>query len=451
MFRSSRALSAVGAFCVAFFVAGAAMAAGSTAANSGFAPFGIPVEFILFALTLIGVGLFHDRTFTVAFTGLGAIIAYKFVFTGFSEGAGIEGLSGHMWTERVVLSNLFLLLLGFAVLSRHFEDSKAPDAMPRVLPDNWTGGLALLAMVFVISSFLDNIAAALIGGVVARHVYHGKVHIGYLAAIVASSNAGGSGSVVGDTTTTMMWIDGVNPLDVTHAYVAAVVAFLVYAVPLSLIQQAHSPIQQHREGEFKIDWIRVAVVAFILICAIGANVGANVMAPELLDQYPVIGLGVWAAIFAATLVRMPNLVVAAQAMKGTLFLLALVTCASLMPVERLPEASWQTALTLGFVSAVFDNIPLTALALKQGGYDWGVLAYAVGFGGSMIWFGSSAGVALSNQYPEAKSALRWLLNGWWIALGYVVGFYALLYTVGWNPHAPHKPVQAETATETSHP
>jgi hypothetical protein len=53
-------------------------------------------------------------------------------------------------------------------------------------------------------------------------------------------------------------------------------------------------------------------------------------------------------------------------------------------------AYWQTALGLGFVSAVFDNIPLTALALKHGGYDWGFLAYAVGFAGSMIWFGSSA-------------------------------------------------------------
>ena len=92
-----------------------------------------------------------------------------------------------------------------------------------------------------------------------------------------------------------------------------------------------------------------------------------------------------------------------ETFKGTIFLLSLVTCASMMPVEELPAASWQTALGLGFVSAVFDNIPLTALALKQGGYDWGFLAYAVGFGGSMIWFGSSAGVALSNLYPEAKS------------------------------------------------
>ena len=65
----------------------------------------------------------------------------------------------------------------------------------------------------------------------------------------------------------------------------------------------------------------------------------------------------------------------------------------------LPAASWHAALGIGFVSAVFDNIPLTALALHQGGYDWGFLAYAVGFGGSMIWFGSSAGVALASMFP----------------------------------------------------
>jgi Na+/H+ antiporter NhaD/arsenite permease-like protein len=83
----------------------------------------------------------------------------------------------------------------------------------------------------------------------------------------------------------------------------------------------------------------------------------------------------------------------------------------MMPVEKLPPALWQTALALGFLSAVFDNIPLTALALEQGGYDYGLLAYAVGFGGSMIWFGSSAGVALSNQHPEVKSLGAWLRHG----------------------------------------
>lgn len=58
------------------------------------------------------------------------------------------------------------------------------------LPDDWKGGLMLLLITVVLSRFLDNIAAALIGGTMARHVFRSKVHIGYLAAIVAASNAG---------------------------------------------------------------------------------------------------------------------------------------------------------------------------------------------------------------------------------------------------------------------
>jgi Na+/H+ antiporter NhaD/arsenite permease-like protein len=121
------------------------------------------------------------------------------------------------------------------------------------------------------------------------------------------------------------------------------------------------------------------------------------------------------------------------AVKGSVFLLSLVLAASMMPVDELPPASWQSALVLGFVSAVFDNIPLTALAIKQGGYDWGFLAFAVGYGGSMIWFGSSAGVALSNMYPEARSVGLWLRHGWHVALGYVAGFFVMLAVLGFHP------------------
>jgi hypothetical protein len=51
----------------------------------------------------------------------------------------------------------------------------------------------------------------------------------------------------------------------------------------------------------------------------------------------------------------------------------------------------------------------------------------------MIWFGSSAGVALSNMYPEAKSVGRWLANGWHVALAYVIGFLVFMLIVGWHP------------------
>jgi Na+/H+ antiporter NhaD/arsenite permease-like protein len=399
--------------------------------------FGIPVDFILFALTLLGVALFHHHTLPVALTGLATITIYQLIFTGFKFGAGVSGFGLHMAHEWVTLANLFLLLMGFALLSRHFEDSRIPDEMPALLPDDWKGGVILLVLVFVISSFLDNIAAALIGGTVARHVFQGKVHIGYLAAIVAASNAGGSGSVVGDTTTTMMWIDGVSPLAVVEAYIAAVVAMLIFAVPASLQQQRYSPIVKNPPSGLKIDATRVFIVAAILLAALAANITANLKYPALLDTLPVLGIAVWIVILLTAPLRKPDWSVMPETFKGTVFLLALVTAASMMPVEKLPTASWPTALGLGFVSAVFDNIPLTALALKQGGYDWGYLAYAVGFGGSMIWFGSSAGVALSNMYPEAKSVGRWVTQGWPVAVAYVIGFFVMLAVLGWHPDAPH--------------
>ena len=135
---------------------------------------GIPVDFILFALTLLGVALFHHHTLQVALTGLAAITLYKLGFTGFKDGAGLPGLAEHMAHEAVILSNLFLLLMGFALLSRHFEKSRVPDEMPRFLPDDWKGAFVLLVIVAVISSFLDNIAAALIGGSMAQQVFKGQ-------------------------------------------------------------------------------------------------------------------------------------------------------------------------------------------------------------------------------------------------------------------------------------
>ena len=397
---------------------------------------GIPVDFILFGLTLLGVAVFHQYTLPVALAGLAAITIYKLIFAGFKFGTGLGGLTLHMQHEWVILANLFLLLMGFAILSRHFEESRVPDEMPALLPDDWKGGLALLAIVFILSGFLDNIAAALIGGTMARHVFRGKVHIGYLAAIVAASNAGGAGSVVGDTTTTMMWIAGISPLLVVEAYIAAIAAFAVFAVPAAVMQHRFSPIVRDAPSGLRVEWVRVWIVAAILVVAIVANVTANLRFPAVLDILPVLGIAVWIVILATAPLRRPDWKVMPETFKGTIFLLALVTCASMMPVEELPAASWQTAFGLGFLSSVFDNIPLTALALKQGGYDWGYIAYTVGFGGSMVWFGSSAGVAISNMYPEAKSVGLWLKHGWYIAVAYVVGFFMMLAIVGWRPDAP---------------
>lgn len=392
----------------------------------------VRVEFIIFGLILLGVALFHKQTFWAAVIGLSVLLTFKLLldpgFNLFEHFFGTTPMGDQIMDKELrqgewgIILNLLGLLLGFAVLSKMFEESGVPDILPRYLPDDWKGPFLLLVFVFILSSFLDNIAAALIGGTIALVVFKNKVHIGYIAALVAASNAGGSGSVVGDTTTTMMWIDGVSALNVFHGYVAAGTALIFFAWFAAHQQDKYQPIQKNVDLNIKVDWIKIFNVALILAGAIISNI-----------LYDMPALGVWIAIILGAFLRRVPWKEVPGAIKGTIFLLCLVTCASLMPVEELPNASWVTAFALGFLSAVFDNIPLTKLCLDQGHYDWGMLAYTVGFGGSMIWFGSSAGVAITNKFPQGRNVLLWIKNGWHVAAAYVIGFFALYLLLGWEP------------------
>jgi len=384
----------------------------------GPAPFGVPIEFVAFALVLLGIAIFHRRSFEVAVGGFAVLLIYKMSLSGMDAAVHVS----HEW--RLAL-NLFGLLLGFAVLAKYFEDSRFPEWLPCWLPDGWTGGFVLLVLVAVLSTFLDNIAAAVIGGVMAKKLYQGKVGVGFLAAIVAASNAGGAGSVLGDTTTTMLWVAGVPAIEVAKAFIGAAVAIAVSGIVAGRAQHRLQPILKDARPGLVVDRVRLLIVALMIVGAAAAN---------LLIEFPSAGL--WVAMLLGGLLRPIPWREVAGALKGSLFLIALVLAASLMPVEGLPPPSWPTVFGLGFVSAVFNNIPLTALALFQGGYDLDFVAYVVGYGGSMIWFGSSAGVAISNAFPEAKDTRRWLVEGWHVPVAYVLGFFAMLALVGWSPEVP---------------
>ena len=409
------------------------------------APFGVPLEFVFFGLTLLGIALFHKRALQISIVGLLVIFAFEALVTQFPTGRGAGALMLHVEHEWVLITNLLLLLVGFEVLSNQFEQSNISDHLPDLLPDNWTGGLALLGVIFVMAAFLDNIAAAVLGGVMARHLYSGRVSVAFLAAIVAASNAGGAGSVIGDTTTTMMWLKGISALTVLPAYVAAVAAFLVFAPFGALAQHRFQPILANDRPDRPLRWRQIWIVAFILVSAVTANVLGNALSDGE-ETAPWLGLALWAAILVTSLISRPDWSVARHGAKGAIFLVSLVAAASLMPLKGLPEPSWLSAFGLGVLSSVFDNIPLTALALRQGGYDWALLSFAVGFGGSMVWFGSSAGVALTNAYREGRSLKRWLVEGWFVPVSYVVGFFVMLALTGWDP-APANPeaVAAEGA------
>jgi Na+/H+ antiporter NhaD/arsenite permease-like protein len=394
--------------------------------DSGPTLFGVPVAFILLGATLVSVLILHHRSLQLALGGLFLIVAMRFGFTDLD----VRSLLREEWSKVV---NLFALLVGFPLLADHFERSHVPALLPRYLPRGVWGCFALLVFVWLLSGLVDNIAAAMIGGTLATGVFRKKVHLGYLAALVAAANAGGAGSVLGDTTTTMMWIEQVSPLAVLPAYIGAGTALLVFGFAASRQQNALAPLESTGDGDVALDRARLGIVGVTLLVLILTNAIVSWARPSLSEAFPFLGVALWLALLAGSFVRPVHWKLVPDTAKNGAFLVALVLAASLMPVHSLPAPSPRATFGMGLVSAVFDNIPLTKLALKQGGYDWALLAYSVGFGGSMIWFGSSAGVAITGLFPEAKSAARWVRAAWHVPVAFVAGFFALYAARGWNP------------------
>ena len=402
--------------------------------KDGLAIAGIPVVFIVFGTMLAGIALFPKKSVWIAAFGLLVIWILSMLFAHLDFRKQFSG-------ESSGLINLFGLLTGYSVLAQFFEDSHFPKLIPKLLPHDWRGPFILLLCIFIMSSFLDNIAAALIGGALATIVFKGKVHIGYLAAIVAAANAGGAGSVLGDTTTTMMWISGVQPMHVLDAVIAALPALIFFGIIGSVQQHRYNPMLKTAHSHPKLIYKNLVACISIIVCAIAANI---------LFELP--ALGVWAAIGLATLYSKIKWEEARKVLPGSIFLVMLTYAASLLPVNDLPAPSWQTAFGLGWISSVLNNIPLTKLALAQSGYDWGLLAFAIGFGGSMIWFGSSAGVAITGMFPETESAWKWIRGGWHVIVAYVIGFFIYLGVLGWHPqHIEKNNIPADEQVRFIHP
>ena len=56
----------------------------------------------------------------------------------------------------------------------------------------------------------------------------------------------------------------------------------------------------------------------------------------------------------------------------------------------------------------------------------------------LITWKTSATIGIAVSMPEAKDAGRWLFHGWHVTVAYVLGFFALLWILGWQPHPKHK-------------
>lgn len=459
------------------------------------------------------------------FLGFVAMLAMLMVFHHhkmYAVGGGFIGLSlmfiaykgapewVHHFAEhhrRHLLLQLAMLLPGFSLAAHYFEESGASRSIAQRL--DWSSLLrpfgaslrpyiaplvsqdtVLLWCVFWLSTVLDNIAAAMIGGTILMALYgSGNVPFSMLIGVIAASNLGGAGSPVGDTTTVMMFISE-NPSvpvpQILKAFVATVPAQMLLVLWAS--QHDRSPIsaaQAQNGGKHQ----RIAVLDRVSHDQDGVIVGATDDAEALAagerqpcmqwrmvlpllgvpglivgNIYDQPGFGLWGGIILGMLlgwVRFERKAVIA-ALPNTVFLVTLVGAAEMLPFQsvvtivmnllQLLMEQGMAPLTIslilllliiliGLLSAYFDNIPLMAacLSMMRLGLplDAGFTAYALGFEGSAMWFGSSAGVALGLQYPELYDTKRWwkpycVVTGIFFAgaAAYAAVFYGILPWMG---------------------
>lgn len=380
------------------------------------------MSILFFVLSILGVALFERYSKYFLLLGGISIVSVRL----FLHNESFHTILLPLISHKTFLLDLFFILTTFSFISEHFERSRLTNVIKHIIPNRPSGYFTLLFIIFVLSIFLDNIIAALIGGTIAKGII-GDVCIPFIAAIVAAANAGGAGSVLGDTTTTMIWLSGVPAANLLYAFFGSCAALLLFGIPASRYQYSQIENKQ-QETECKkhsrIDWTRLFFVVFLLCTLITANTIKNSYSEKgFINDYPIVGIVMIFACFLTSLWRNVSKTTLKKNMYGHFLLLGLIINANLLDISSLPKPSTISTFILGITSAFLDNIPLTAMAIEQKGYNWPLLAFSVGFGGSLMWFGSSAGVVLTQHLKKGRVIKGWLSLP--LILSFIAGFSAI--------------------------
>ena len=278
---------------------------------------------------------------------------------------------------------------------------------------------------FFLSAILDNLTTTIVMiSLIQRLIAKRDDRLLFASLIVIAANAGGAWTVIGDVTTTMLWIGGqISPLKIMSAVFLP--SLLNLLVPLAFISFslkgktiAPPPKEDGLQG---VDPFERNVMFYL-----GLGVLIAVPAFKTVTHLPpfmgvLLGLGVvWLVgeivhrdkdehvrgpltlANALTRIDMGSIVF----FLGILLAVACLEHAGLLSML----AKWlDTAIgrqdiiviVLGLLSAVIDNVPLVAATM--GMYDlahyppdsflWEFIAYCAGTGGSILIIGSAAGVA----------------------------------------------------------
>lgn len=305
---------------------------------------------------------------------------------------------------------------------------------------------------FFLSSVLDNLTTTIVVvSLLRKLVADRETRLMFIGIAVIAANAGGAWTVIGDVTTTMLWVKNkISSLDVMRDLFLASVACLL--IPLLLASRwmkgelppISNTVDENEDRSIQ-PWHRALFLVLGLLGLMSVPIfKAYTHLPPFMGM--VLSLGVlwvvseWVSHTMDDKTRSSTGVLSALRrvdMSSILFFLGiLLAVGALGSVEILKNiaVSLQNtignasiiAFIIGLVSAVVDNVPLVAAGIEM--YPdtapndpfWMLLAYCAGTGGSCLIIGSAAGVAAMGL---EKIDFMWYARriGPLALLGYIAG------------------------------
>ncbi len=310
-------------------------------------------------------------------------------------------------------------------------------------------------LTFFLSAVLDNLTTTIVMiSLTGKLIQDRETRLLYAGFVVIAANAGGAWTVIGDVTTTMLWIKHkIGTIEVMQdVFAASVASLLVPLVGVSYFMKGDLPaVIEDKEGLDKDirPWQqRLILTAGLLGLLFVPAFKAYTHLPPFIGMILSLGvLWVISELIGHTMdekTRSSSGVLAALKrvdMSSILFFLGILLAVGSLgktgTLQKLAEelnasvgSHEVVAGIIGLVSAVVDNVPLVAAGIEM--YElptnnrfWMLLAYCAGTGGSCLIIGSAAGVAaMGIEHINFVWYLRKIAP--WALLGYFAGIAVFL-------------------------
>lgn len=321
----------------------------------------------------------------------------------------------------------------------------------------------LMGLCFVLSGVLDNISLTICFVQIARRFFTGRNLLLAAGGIVVASNAGGAWSPIGDVTSLLLWLNGkLGALDmITTAFLPTLVLTVVAG---ALLYRKLDPTNFTKQ-ETGDDKVHLSLSEKLVV---GSALGAFVLplVANTIEVQPytarLFGLGItWAIIelvrtrsrtphqshLTANIEKIVQKVDVSTIMFLTGILLSVGALSSLgvlaylshVAVGTNPSDAWIITLNviLGLMSGLVDNSALVAIAMEvfpiHDPHIWGLLGITAGTGGSLLIFGSAAGVVAMGSLKQLNfgNYLRLVSFPALAGLAAAVGTWLIQYQLFW--------------------